>query len=65
MKYAVYLRMKNLGPAKFLIDSWQFDDFMSAFHHAKDVAGKLEQDHFVEICESKSGEKLAGFNEGK
>lgn len=62
MKYSVQLRMNSMGESKFLIDSWGGMDFMTAFHKAKDVAAKLEEDHFVEIVQEDCHEIVARFN---
>lgn len=55
-KYHVDLRWSNPGPAKYLIDSWERDDFMDAFYLAQEKAKVLEEGHFIEIREVESGE---------
>lgn len=65
MRYSVNLRMKNPGPAKYLIDSRECDNMCEAFTLATAVLANVDaKEHFVEIVETATGEKIAGFNEG-
>ena len=62
-KYHIELRLANPGPVKYLIDCWEKDDFMEAFHFAKDRAQKLDSEHFIEIVEVDTGATVISFNE--
>ena len=61
MKYSVNLRMKNPGPAKYLIDSRDASDFMEAFGMATRMAAEIDKDHFVEIFDNEINERAAHF----
>jgi hypothetical protein len=61
MKYQVDLRWTNPGVAKYLIDSWSFDEFHEAFYHAQKIASTLDDEHFVEVRQD--GELIAKLNE--
>jgi hypothetical protein len=62
-KYSINTRMKNQGPAKYLIDTQGCDDLNEAFSVASNLADSCGADHFVEIVENYSNEKVATFNE--
>lgn len=47
--FIVDLRWTNPGPAKYLMDSWNFNSFMDAYRFAKDLASKTTDEYFVEI----------------
>lgn len=64
MRYTVCVRLKNPGPAKYLMESQDADDFMDAFYGAKRAAEKADKDCFVEIVDNNSGETIATFNGG-
>jgi hypothetical protein len=66
MKYSINLRMKNLGPAKYLIDSCEAGDFSTALNKASDLMDKvdIEKDYFVEIVDNATGDRVAGLNLG-
>ena len=65
MKYSVNLRMKNPGPAKYLIESCEVDNITNAFYAATNMITANEGDHFVEIIDNNTNEKVAGINEGE
>lgn len=54
--------MKNPGPAKYLIKSCEEDSLINAFQAACDISKAIDSDHFVEIVDNQTGEKIAGFN---
>ena len=62
MKYSINLRMKKPGPAKYLIDSREEDNFMEAFRAATRMAAEIDNDHFVEIFDNDINERVADFN---
>lgn len=64
MRYSVNLRMKNPGPAKYLIDARETDNMVKAFEIATAVMTNINDDeHFVEIVDMQTGESIANFNE--
>ena len=63
MKYTVKLRMRNPGPAKYLIDSRDSNNMVEAFEIATAVLASVdENEHFVEIVDNESGDTIASFN---
>ena len=62
MRYSVNVRMKNPGPAKYLIDSSETNDFMDAFYAGKRAAMEIDSDHFVEIFDNETNDVLMTFN---
>jgi hypothetical protein len=62
MRYAINVRMKNPGPAKYLIESRDSSDYMVAHYIAQHLCAKADKDHFVEIVDDNTGEQLACFN---
>jgi hypothetical protein len=62
MKYSINLRMKNPGPAKYLLDSVEANEFMDAFHLAKNMADDANEEQFVEIFDNESKDVVATFN---
>ena len=66
MRYTVKLRMKNPGPAKYLIDSKDVNNMVEAFELATSVLANVdEKEHFVEIVDNITGDTIANFNENK
>lgn len=47
--YSIEVRLKNPGPAKYLIQSVQRDDLNEAFRIAGTLADVTDKDHFVQI----------------
>lgn len=62
MKYSVNIRMKNPGPAKFLIASEETNDYMDAFYAAQRAADECDENHFVEIVDNEKKEVIQTFN---
>jgi len=60
-KYSVDLRWTNPGVAKYLIESWEFTEFMDAFNHAKEKADKVTDEFFLELRDG--NEVIASFNQ--
>ena len=56
--YSIELRMKNPGPAKYLIAVTQRDDLTQAFAAADELMDENDKDHFVQICDE-SGEVVS------
>jgi hypothetical protein len=63
MKYTVNLRWKNLGPAKYLIDSKEANDLTQAYYIGDQmIENQLKVDeHFIEILDP-AGDIVASFN---
>ena len=64
MRYSVNLRMKNPGPAKYLIETSDVNDLTAAFYTGMHLSDKGDSDHFVEIVDNDNGGTIAIFNEG-
>ena len=63
MRYSINLRMKNPGPAKFLIETCEANDLPSAFEAGDRMISALNvEEHFIEILDN-NGDKVASFNE--
>jgi hypothetical protein len=64
MRYSVNLRLKNPGPAKYLVDTREAEDLPSAFKAGDELIATMDiKEHLIEIVDSSTNEVVASFNE--